>query len=93
MLDQCGAAFDPVAIVEIVYPVDHGGYWDHVPPPKSDRWGPGLRVPTLIISPFAKKGHATNIAENIYYLVHGKPIRGERPKKDLTSSTAFEPIS
>jgi phospholipase C len=26
-------------------------------PPKSDRWGPGLRVPTLIISPFAKKGH------------------------------------
>ena len=26
-------------------------------------------------------------------LVHGKPIRGERPKKDLTSSTAFEPIS
>ena len=37
--------------------------------------------------------HATNIAENIYYLVHGKPIRGERPKKDLTSSTAFEPIS
>ena len=26
--------------------------------------------------------HATNIAENIYYLVHGKPIREERPKKD-----------
>ena len=31
--------------------------------------------------------HATNIAENIYYLVHGKPITEERPKKDTTSTT------
>ena len=36
--------------------------------------------------------HATNIAENIYYLVHGKQIKEERPKKDTTSSTAFEAI-
>lgn len=35
---------------------ENGGYWDHVPPPKGDRWGPGVRVPTLIISPFARKG-------------------------------------
>lgn len=35
---------------------ENGGYWDHVPPPKADRWGPGVRVPTLIISPLAKKG-------------------------------------
>ena len=34
---------------------ENGGYWDHVAPPKVDRWGPGLRVPTLIISPFAKR--------------------------------------
>jgi phospholipase C len=27
-----------------------------VPPPVVDRWGPGLRVPAIIISPFAKKG-------------------------------------
>ncbi len=33
--------------------------------------------------------HATNIAENIYYLVHGKPIREERPKKDTTSTTIY----
>jgi phosphate transport system protein len=37
--------------------------------------------------------HATNIAENIYYLVHGKPIKEERPKKDTTSTTAFEAIN
>jgi len=34
---------------------EHGGFWDHVAPPKIDKWGPGLRVPTIIISPFAKK--------------------------------------
>ena len=35
---------------------ENGGAWDHVAPPKGDRWGPGLRVPTVIASPFAKKG-------------------------------------
>ncbi len=29
--------------------------------------------------------HATNIAENIHYLVHGKTIDEERPKGDVTS--------
>jgi phospholipase C len=35
---------------------ENGGFWDHVAPPKGDRWGPGSRVPTLIVSPFAKRG-------------------------------------
>jgi phosphate transport system protein len=33
--------------------------------------------------------HATNIAENIYYLVNGRSLRDERPKKDITSVTPF----
>ena len=32
-----------------------GGRWDHVPPPPVDRWGPGVRVPAIIISPYAKR--------------------------------------
>jgi phospholipase C len=40
---------------------ENGGYWDHVPPPTGpgwgDRWGPGTRVPTIIVSPHAKRGH------------------------------------
>lgn len=36
---------------------ENGGWWDHVAPPKGDRWGPGTRIPALVISPFAKKGH------------------------------------
>ncbi|GAB2782621.1 acid phosphatase [Dyella kyungheensis] len=36
---------------------ENGGWWDHVAPPKGDRWGPGSRIPALVVSPFAKKGH------------------------------------
>ena len=35
---------------------EHGGFWDHVPPPSVDRWGPGARVPAIVISKYAKKG-------------------------------------
>ena len=34
-----------------------GGLWDHVAPPVVDKWGPGTRVPMLVISPYAKKGY------------------------------------
>jgi acid phosphatase len=33
---------------------EHGGFWDHVSPPAGDKWGPGARVPTIVISPLAK---------------------------------------
>ncbi|HLR37639.1 MAG TPA: alkaline phosphatase family protein [Chitinophagaceae bacterium] len=39
---------------------ENGGFWDHVAPPKIDRWGPGSRVPAIIIGPFAKKGFVDN---------------------------------
>jgi len=35
---------------------ENGGFWDHVAPPKADRWGPGNRIPAMIISPYAKMG-------------------------------------
>jgi acid phosphatase len=34
---------------------ENGGFWDHVKPPAGDRWGPGPRIPALIISPYAKR--------------------------------------
>jgi phospholipase C len=38
---------------------ENGGFWDHVAPPTSpqhsDKWGPGSRVPTIVISPLAKR--------------------------------------
>jgi acid phosphatase len=35
---------------------ENGGRWDHVAPPVVDRWGPGTRVPAVIVSPYAKRG-------------------------------------
>jgi acid phosphatase len=76
---------------------ENGGYWDHVPPPKLDRWGPGMRVPTVIISPFAKKGfidHTVYDTTAILKLIETrfglKPL-GERDKnsKDMTAALDF----
>ena len=36
---------------------DYGGFYDHVPPPQVDAFGEGFRVPTLVISPWAKHGY------------------------------------
>ena len=35
---------------------ENGGWWDHVAPPKGDRWGPGTRIPAIIVSPYARHG-------------------------------------
>lgn len=42
---------------------EYGGFFDHVPPPagaaaggRADFFGPGSRVPTILVSPFARKG-------------------------------------
>jgi phospholipase C len=36
---------------------DWGGFYDHVTPPKVDENGYGLRVPGLVISPYARHGY------------------------------------
>lgn len=40
---------------------ENGGYWDHMPPPTgpgwSDQFGPGTRVPAILIGPQVKRGH------------------------------------
>src|SRR5207248_1348147 len=36
---------------------DWGGFYDHVAPPKVDGAGYGLRVPGLVISPYARRGY------------------------------------
>lgn len=39
---------------------DYGGFYDHVPPPLVDAFGYGPRVPTLVISPFAKSDYISH---------------------------------
>ncbi len=43
---------------------DYGGFYDHVPPPQVDAFGYGPRVPTLVISPFAKRGHISHAVDD-----------------------------
>jgi phospholipase C len=35
---------------------DYGGFYDHVPPPQVDGFGFGIRVPMIVISPYARQG-------------------------------------
>ncbi len=39
---------------------DYGGYYDHVPPQQVDQLGYGMRVPFLVISPYAYAGDDPN---------------------------------
>lgn len=73
---------------------DAGGFYDHVMPPKGDRFGPGERVSALIISPFAKHGYidhtsydTTSILSLIEHRFHLKPLGTRDAKaKDLVNS-------
>jgi len=41
---------------------ENGGFWDHVAPPAGDAWGPGTRIPALVISPYARRGFVDHTA-------------------------------
>jgi acid phosphatase len=69
--------------VVIVTVDENGGWWDPVAPPNGDRWGPGSRIPALVISPLAKKGYVdhtvydTNSILRLISRVHGlAPLDG-----------------
>ena len=76
---------------------ENGGFWDHVAPPKGDRWGPGTRIPTLVISPFAKRHYVdhthydtTSILKLITRRFDLEPLPGVREDVgDLTAAFAF----
>ncbi|HVS84800.1 MAG TPA: alkaline phosphatase family protein, partial [Gaiellaceae bacterium] len=66
---------------------DWGGFYDHVKPPKVDAQGYGLRVPALVISPYAKKGyvdHQTLSFDAYLKFIEDDFLRGRRlnPKTD-----------
>jgi phospholipase C len=80
---------------------ENGGFWDHVPPPSGpgwgDRWGPGTRVPAIIISPHARRGYVdktpydtTSILKFITRRFGLEPLPGVRANAgDLTNAFDF----
>ena len=45
----------PHMLIVITYD-ENGGFYDHARVPRGDRWGPGTRIPAIVISPVAKMG-------------------------------------
>jgi phospholipase C len=43
----------PDMLILITYD-ENGGEWDHVAPPKRDKWGPGTRIPLIAVGPTVK---------------------------------------
>jgi len=76
---------------------ENGGFFDHVPPPKGDQWGPGTRIPTIIVSPFAKRGYVdhtsydtTSILKLITRRFGLEPLPGVRANMgDLSNAFSF----
>ena len=58
-----------------------GGYFDHVAPPQLDAFGLGVRVPTWVISPWAKPGHleATLYEHSSVLKFHRNSVRAADP--------------
>lgn len=65
---------------------DWGGFYDHVPPIRVDPNGYGIRVPGLLISPFARQGidHQTLSFDAYLKLIEDRFLDGERlnPRTD-----------
>ncbi len=83
------------SVILIMYD-ENGGFWDHVAPPAGDRWGPGTRVPLIVISPFAKKGfvdHTQYDTTSILKLIEsrwGLAPRGTRDAAANGLTNAFD---
>jgi phospholipase C len=66
---------------------DWGGFYDHVKPPVVDSQGYGLRVPGLVISPYAKKGYVDHqiLSQDAYLkFIEDDFLHGQRldPRSD-----------
>ena len=80
----------------IIVSDENGGFWDHAAPPKGDRWGPGTRIPAIIVSPHAKRHFidhtpydTTSILATIEHRFGLQPLT-ERDAKAHDLANAFE---
>ncbi|MFU8789963.1 MAG: alkaline phosphatase family protein [Methylobacter sp.] len=92
------SAIWPRTAIIITYD-EFGGFWDHVAPPVIDRWGPGTRIPAIIVSPLAKKGYVdhtqydtTSILKFIETRFDLEPLSDRDAKaKDLSNAFNIAP--
>jgi len=74
---------------------DWGGFYDHVPPTPVDQLGYGIRVPGLLISPYARQGyidHQTLSFDAYLKLIEDRFLGGERLNPATMSRPDSRPI-
>jgi phospholipase C len=67
---------------------DYGGFYDHVPPIQTDKYGFGFRVPAIVISPYSRSG---SIVHTLYDLT--SPLKLIETKFGLAALTARDGAS
>ena len=73
-----------------------GGFYDHVPPPQVDEMGLGLRVPALLVSPWAQRGYVSHVQYDHTSILSfiaqrfGLPPLSPREAASNSFETAFE---
>jgi phospholipase C len=75
---------------------DWGGWYDHVPPPQLDYDGLGIRVPAIIISPYAQRGKVLHAQYQFGSILHfaedvfGLASLGARDASSTSLTGAFD---
>ncbi|MCR6476911.1 acid phosphatase [Variovorax sp. ZS18.2.2] len=78
---------------------ENGGFYDHATVPRADRWGPGTRIPALIVSPFAKKGFVDktpyDTGSTLRFITHRwslTPLQGLNERDAALVKNGFRPM-
>jgi phospholipase C len=84
MLQQSQAYQDMLIIVTYD---ENGGQWDHVPPPRRDKWGPGTRIPLIGVGPTVRRGHVDHTPYDFNSILHTIELRfGLEPLTDADAN-------
>ncbi len=70
---------------------DWGGWYDHVPPQLVDYDGLGIRIPLLVISPYAKQGHVSHVHYETSSIVRFIEDRFGLPRLSASDKRATSP--
>ncbi|GAC1327408.1 MAG: hypothetical protein NVSMB22_18890 [Chloroflexota bacterium] len=75
---------------------DFGGFYDHVAPPRIDPISLGPRVPTIVISPYARARHVDHSVLDFESMLRfieqdfGLPALGERDRRAASMTSSFD---
>jgi phospholipase C len=71
---------------------DFGGFYDHVPPAALDKFGTGVRVPLIVISPYAKPGFISHTTYEFSSLLKFVEERFGLPPLTSRDANANDPL-